>query len=337
MSSKAILLVNLGSPASTKVADVTEYLREFLTDERVIDIPFVRKFVVPQIILRTRPKKSAEAYKKIWTEKGSPLIVISEKQQRLLQEQVDIPVYLAMRYGQPSIASILGKMSDDGITDLLLIPMYPHYAMSSYETVVVKVEEEIKNLGLPIQTTLVQPFYDESDYIKALVTSAKPYLEKGFDKLLFSFHGIPERHLIIGDPSHAHCLTENCCKREHPAHHTCYKHQCLSTAEAFLKEAGIPEEKSFISFQSRLGRDPWLQPYTDKTIQRFAEEGHKKILVIMPAFVADCLETLEEIGQEGKAIFEENGGEELVAIPCLNEHPEWIRFLADKVNHWLQD
>jgi len=337
MSSKAVLLVNLGSPASTSAIDVKEYLREFLTDERVIDIPFVRKFVVPQIILRTRPKKSAEAYKKIWTEKGSPLIVISEKQQELLQKQIEIPVYLAMRYGQPSIASILKKMNEDGITDVLLIPMYPHYAMSSYETVVVKVEEEIKNLGLPIQTTLVQPFYNEKAYIKALVASAKPYLEKGFDKLLFSFHGIPERHLIIGDPSHAHCLTENCCKKEHPAHHTCYRHQCLSTADAFLKEAGIPENKSFISFQSRLGKDPWLQPYTDKTIQRFAEEGHKRVLVIMPAFVADCLETLEEIGQEGKEIFEENGGEELVTIPCLNEHPDWIRFLADKVNNWLQN
>jgi len=337
MSHKAVLLVNLGSPASTRVADVKEYLREFLTDERVIDVPFVRKFVVPQIILRTRPKKSAEAYKKIWTKKGSPLVAISENQQKLLQEQVDIPVYLAMRYAQPSIASVLQEMDTDGIREVLLIPMYPHYAMSSYETVVVKVEEEIKKLKLSIQTTLVQPFYKEKAYIKALVASAKPYLDEGFDKLLFSFHGVPERHLVKGDPSHAHCMTENCCQRQHPAHHTCYKHQCLTTADAFLKEAGILQEKSFVSFQSRLGRDPWLQPYTDKTIERFAKEGYKKILVIMPAFVADCLETLEEIGQEGKEIFEENGGNTLQTIPCLNEHPDWIQFLTDKVTCWLQN
>ncbi|MBN2069207.1 MAG: ferrochelatase [Opitutales bacterium] len=336
MSKKAVLLVNLGSPESTRVRDVRAYLKEFLTDERVIDVPFVRKFIVPQIILRTRPKRSAEAYKRIWTKEGSPLLVISRQQQELLQDAVDIPVFLAMRYGEPSISDVLADINGRGITELFIIPMYPHYAMSSYETVVVKVEDVIRENKYSIKTTLQQPFYNDPSYIKALAASAGPYLEEGFDMLLFSFHGIPERHLTKGDPSHAHCLSENCCSRKHPAHATCYRHQCLETVDAFLEETNISQEKSFVSFQSRLGKEPWLSPYTDATIERLASEGCKRLLVMMPAFVADCLETLEEIGIEGHHNFIEHGGEHMQTIPCLNDHPEWIRFLADKVNSWIQ-
>lgn len=204
--SKAVLLVNLGSPASTEVTDVKEYLREFLTDERVIDQPFVRKVIVPGIILNTRPRKSAEAYSEIWTDEGSPLIVISQHQAHKLAALIDEPVYLAMRYAQPSIADVLTQIRDAGHSEVFCIPLYPQYAMSSYETVVVKVSEEARRICPDIPFDFQQPFYNHPDYLDILAASIRENLPEDTEKLIFSFHGIPERHLQLSDPSKAHCL-----------------------------------------------------------------------------------------------------------------------------------
>lgn len=335
MPKKAVLLINLGSPDSTSVEDVREYLREFLTDERVMDAPFARKVIVPSMILRTRPKESAEAYASIWTDEGSPLIVISEHQQALLREQIDLPVYLAMRYANPSIPAVLQQIIDDGIEQLFLIPLYPHYAMSSYETVVVRVMEVLREKKSRLQVDTLQPFYDHPEYLDALDANTRPHLEDDFDRLLFSFHGVPERHLQKADPSHAHCLcSADCCERANPVHAVCYRHQCFTTARLLAERLGVPSEKWSVAFQSRLGRDPWLTPQTDETIRRLAAEGHKRVRVICPAFVTDCLETLEEIAMQGKESFVAAGGDELTLIPCLNEHPAFIRFLRRRVNEW---
>ena len=335
--SKAVLLINLGSPDSTSVSDVNRYLDEFLTDERVIDKAFVRKVIVPLIILNTRPKKSAEAYSSIWTDEGSPLIVTSEKQAAKLDQAIGPKVYLAMRYGNPSIPDVIEKILSDGVTSLYVIPLYPQYAMSSYETVVVKVMEEINKRKPDLDVSFLQPFYNDPDYLDILAESIRENLPGDTDKLVFSFHGIPERHLRVSDPSHAHCLcVKDCCTRENPAHATCYRHQCLMTVKGIVERLQLPEEKYFVSFQSRLGREPWLTPYTDATLARFGREGVKKVRVVCPAFVTDCLETLEEIAEEAKEIFEEAGGEDFGAIPCLNEDERWIQYLAKQVDGWLE-
>lgn len=337
MTKDAVLLVNLGSPDSPSTPDVRRYLKEFLGDERVIDVPLVRKVIVPLIILNTRPRKSAEAYASVWTDQGAPLVVTSRAQQQALAQQVEVPVYLAMRYGNPSIPEVIGQLATDGIERLFLMPLYPHYAMSSYETVVVRVMEVLAQKAPAIQVDLLQPFYNDPAYIEALYTSAKDYLAKDFDKLLFSFHGVPERHLRVSDPSHAHCLARpDCCSRAHPAHATCYRHQCFETVRLFAARAGLREDQYFVSFQSRLGSDPWLQPYTDKTLQEFGQQGMQRVLVMTPAFITDCLETLEEIAEEGQEIFHHAGGKEFCLIPCLNEHPAWIEWMTRRIQQWRQ-
>lgn len=341
---KGVLLLNLGSPDSTDVGDVRRYIREFLTDPRVLDNPApIRHAVVNFAILPTRPKQSAAAYEKIWTDEGSPLIVITEKVAELLRERIganfdaDLPVVVGMRYANPSTRSALQKLASQGVQDLFIIPLYPHYAMSSYETAVAKVKDEAKALGLDISLTFQPPFFDDPDYIDAMVEVARPYLEEDFDKILFSYHGIPERHLRISDASGCHCLqSEDCCQKASPAHATCYRRQIHATTWAFAAKAGIPLEKCEITFQSRLGRDPWLMPYTDKTIQRFPSEGVKKLVVISPAFVSDCLETIEELGMENKEYFMDAGGEDYRLVPCLNEHPRWIDTLEKFVSNFVQ-
>lgn len=337
MSKKGVILLNLGSPDSTEVSDVRRYLREFLMDGRVLDAPFaIRWFLVNCLILPTRPRESAEAYESIWTEEGSPLVLISQSQRKALSERIDVPVTLGMRYGNPSTESALKELVDQGVDDLFIVPMYPHYAMSSYETAVVHTMDALRKLKPEMKTTLLQPFYQHPDYINALVERARPSIESGeFDKLVFSFHGIPQRHLVKGDPSHSHCLTtHDCCNTCHPAHNTCYRHQCAMTVEKFVKAAGLSKEQYMITFQSRLGRDPWLQPYTDKTLEKLAEEGNKRVKVMCPAFTADCLETLEEIAEQGRDSFLEAGGEDFEQIPCLNEHPAFIDFLESQVKAW---
>lgn len=325
---RGILLVNLGSPDSTSVPDVRRYLREFLMDARVIDAPYpVRKMIVELFILPFRPKASAHAYQQIWWEQGSPLVVLSERVQEMLQQKTDLPVALAMRYGNPSIEAGIRELLDHpaGLEEIYLFPLYPHYAMATYETVVEEAVRVLAKQNVGVDLTVQPPFYDHPAYIDALVESTRAFLANDYDHLLISYHGIPVRHCKKTDPTGAHCFqTENCCQVASLAHATCYRHQVLKSTAAFVKAAGIPEEKYSLAFQSRLGMDEWLQPATDQELVRLAESGVKKLLVMCPAFVSDCLETLEEIGLRGRETFLEAGGESFHLIPCLNDHPAWI-------------
>jgi ferrochelatase len=339
MNQKGVLLVNLGSPDSPSTPDVRRYLREFLMDGRVLDAPYLIRFgVVHGRILPFRPKESAEAYHKVWLPEGSPLVVISRRVQELLQKLVAVPVELAMRYQNPSIEGALERLIAAGVNDLLLIPMFPHYAMSSYETAVVRVRELARRLAPQLTIKVVPPYYNDPDYVNALVARAQPFLNTDFDQLLFSFHGLPERHLRKADPTGCHCLqASNCCEKPSPAHATCYRAQCFQTARSFMSAAGLPITRSTVSFQSRLGKDPWLQPYTDKLLVSMPARGIRKLLVICPAFVTDCLETIEEIGMRGRETFLAAGGTDFQLIPCLNDHAQWIAFLERLVREFTAE
>ncbi len=329
--------MNLGSPDSTEVKDVKRYLDEFLMDERVIDKPWLlRALLVKGIIVPFRAPKSAEAYKSIWTEKGSPLIVISEQLGKALDKEVEEPVAIAMRYGNPSPKAAYDKLlkQNPDLEEVVLVPMYPHYAMSSYETAVEYAKEQHKKGGYTFKLSTIKPYYDNGDYLEVLAESIKPYLDKEYDQILFSYHGVPERHIHKGDITGQHCLkVANCCDTPSPAHEYCYRHQCWQTTKLVTEKLGIPKEKWGFSFQSRLGRDPWLQPYTAVRFEQLPKEGVKKLLVACPAFVSDCLETLEEIAEEGKEIFMHNGGESFEMIPCLNVHPLWVSTMAK----WIKE
>jgi ferrochelatase len=329
---KAVLLVNLGSPDSPSVEDVRRYLREFLMDPRVLDIAWpLRACLVNFAILPSRPKQSAEAYHKVWSPEGSPLVVTSRRVRAALQKRMDIPIELAMRYQNPSITEAVRRLAEKNVEDLLLIPLFPHYAMSSFETAVVCVREVATKLAPRMRIQVQPPFFDHPDYIAALVASAREFLSD-YDHLLFSFHGLPERHLRKSDATGSHCLSaQNCCETPSPAHATCYRAQAFKTVGAFVKSAGIPKKKYSVAFQSRLGRDPWLKPYTDFELPRLASAGVRKLLVMCPAFVSDCLETLEEIGLRGREAFLAAGGSELILVPCLNEHPLWIEALEKMI------
>ena len=269
--------------------------------------------------------------------KGPPLVVTGQRVKSLLEERLPVPVELAMRYRNPSIETAVCKLREQGVEELLLIPQFPHYAMSSYETAVVRVQDVVAAIAPEMSVTVVPPYYDHPDYIRAMAGSAREYLDQGYDHLLFSFHGIPERHLRKAGPTGGHCLIEEeCCAASSPAHKTCYRAQCLKTAEAFIAAAGIPRHRYSIAFQSRLGREPWLKPYTDAVLAGLGKAGNKKLLVICPAFVADCLETLEEIGMRGEETFRAAGGKQLTLIPCLNDHPLWIEALERMAVRWLE-
>ncbi|MBF0596494.1 ferrochelatase [Faecalibacter rhinopitheci] len=323
--SKGILLVNLGSPDSTDVEDVRTYLREFLMDGKVIDSPWIiRKTVVELFILPTRPKKSAEAYKKIWTDQGSPLIVYSKILREKLQQQMDIPVGLAMRYKNPSIQNGIQELYDQGVRDILIVPLYPQYTMSSTETVADKVLEIQKKKFKDINIQFVKAFYNHPDYIKVLAESIREKLPENFDKLLFSYHGIPERHdnkaLKAAKTSGLPIET--------------YRNQCFETTRLVTDYLQLPEDKYTTSFQSRLGRDPWIKPYTDHLLEEFPAQGVKNLAVCTPAFVSDCLETLEEISMEGREEFLKAGGEKFTYIPCLNDREDWVNVLAKWLKGW---
>ena len=334
---KGILLNNLGSPDSTEIKDVKKYLDEFLMDERVIDIDYWKRYVlIKGIILNFRPKKSAKAYKKIWWDEGSPLVVISERFTEKIKQKIDIPVELAMRYGSMSMEKGIKNLVDKGVTEIFLVPLYPHYAMSSYETVVVKAEEIIAEKYPNVILDVLPPFYNKPDYIKAMSDNIANHLKDfDYDHVLFSYHGIPERHIKKSDPTKSHCkLDGSCCERNSVAHHTCYRHQCFETTKAIVKELGLNETNHSNSFQSRLLKDPWLKPYTDFELEKFPELGKKKLAVVTPAFVSDCLETLEEIAMEGKEEFLEAGGTNYKHIPCMNDNDDWVDVMVSWINDW---
>ena len=334
---RAVILMNLGSPDSTQVNDVKKYLNEFLMDKRVIDKPWLlRTLLVKGIIVPFRAPKSAEAYKTIWTDKGSPLIFISKQLRDALKKEIEEPVAIAMRYGSPSMKEAFDELlqKSPDLEEVIAVPMYPHYAMSSYETAVEYAKEQHKKGKYRFKLTTIKPYYDKEDYINALCESIKPFLQKEYDQILFSYHGVPERHICKGDITGQHCLkVANCCDVPSEAHKYCYRHQCWTTTKLVTTQLNIQKDKWGFSFQSRLGRDPWLQPYTALRLEQLPKEGVKKILVVCPAFVSDCLETLEEIAEEGKEIFLHNGGESFDIIPCLNVHPLWVNALAK----WIRE
>lgn len=337
MSKRGILLINLGSPDSPTVPDVRRYLREFLMDGRVIDSAWPIRFaLVNFLIIPRRAHQSAEAYSSIWTKAGSPLVVTSRNVCMELQKRVDAPVEIAMRYQNPTIEDAIRNLIHQGVTELLVVPLFPHWAMSSFETAAERAKQIAFEQAPQMKVSIAAPFYNDPDYIAALVGSAQPMLSKGYDHLLFSFHGLPERHLHKADPTGLHCLTkEPCCDELNPAHKTCYRAQCFKTVTAVAREAGLVSGKYSVAFQSRLGREQWMRPYTDIELARLARCGVKRLAVMCPAFVADCLETLEEIGMRGREIFMANGGDELTMIPCLNEHPLWVKALERMANDFL--
>lgn len=334
---KGVLLVNLGSPDSPEPADVKKYLGEFLMDERVIDVPlWARTLLVKGIILNTRPKASAKAYKKIWWDEGSPLIVLSERLQKKIQKEISLPVALAMRYGSMTIKKGLQELIGKGVEEVFLIPLYPQFAMATTETIVVLAEEIRKEHFPNLKITDLPAFYNREDYIKVLSHSIEKHLkDKNFDHLLFSYHGVPERHIRKSDITKSHCKIDgSCCITPSPAHEFCYRHQCLEVTRLVAQELGLNPGTYSTSFQSRLGFDPWLQPYTDLTIERLGKQGIKNMAIVTPAFVSDCLETLEEIAMEGQEIFHEMGGKDFTTVPCLNDDEEWVNLLSKWINHW---
>lgn len=336
---RGVLLVNLGSPDSPEPKDVKKYLGEFLMDERVIDIPLAaRTLLVKGIILKTRPKASAAAYKKIWWEEGSPLIVLSERLQNKIQKQLDAPVALAMRYGSMTIKKGLQELVDKGVDEVLLFPLYPQFAMATTETITV-LAEEIRQQYFPnLKIESVPAFYNKPDYIEVLSNAIKNHLEgKNFEHLLFSYHGVPERHIRKSDITKSHCKIDgSCCETPSKAHEFCYRHQCYEVTRLVTEKLGFKQGESSTSFQSRLGFDPWLLPYTDRTIERLGKKGIKNMAIVTPAFVSDCLETLEEIAMEGQEIFHEMGGKDFTTIPCLNDDDAFVNLLSKWITEWTK-
>ena len=334
---KGVLLVNLGSPESPSPKDVKKYLGEFLMDERVIDLPYAaRALLVRGVILKTRPKASAEAYKKIWWDEGSPLIVLSERLQNKIQKQIDTPIALAMRYGSLTIKKGIQELVDKGVDKILLFPLYPQFAMATTETIIVLAEKIIEEDFPNVTLESVPAFYNKPDYIEVLSNSIKSHLKDvDFEHLLFSYHGVPERHIKKSDITKSHCKIDgSCCETPSKAHEFCYRHQCLEVTRLVAEKLDLKTDMYSTSFQSRLGFDPWLLPYTDRTIERLGKKGIKNMAIVTPAFVSDCLETLEEIAMEGQELFHEMGGRDFTTIPCLNDDDAWVALLAKWIKKW---
>lgn len=326
MSKHALLLINLGSSNSPEVKDVKPYLNEFLMDPYVIDLPWpIRRLIVAMILLK-RPEATSHAYKSIWWKEGSPLIVLSKRLQNMMQLHWEHgPVALAMRYGQPSIESVLIMLTKQGVDKITLAPLYPQFADSTVTTVLQEVKRVIKKYKLKANWHVLPPFYQHPLYIQSLVNSAQEAIQKDFDHLLFSFHGVPERHIkkLVNDSEHSLQVTSS--QQINQRHlDVCYRSQCLKVAELFALQAGLTDDKWSVSFQSRLGRTKWIEPYTDVYFNELLAKGVKRLLVICPAFVADCLETLEEIGIRGREQFLQGGGTHFELIPCLNDNPSWV-------------
>lgn len=358
-----VLLINLGTPDSPSVGDVRKYLKQFLSDPLVIDInPIARSLLLNCIILPFRSPKSAEAYQKIWTERGSPLFFHTDDLTKKVQERLgdDYRVQMAMRYGRPSIETGLKKLVDAGVDRLVIFPLYPQYASSSTESTMREVFEVAGRIKLVPHINAVQPFYSHSSFIHAFAERGRPLLQNFHpDHLLFSFHGLPERHILKLDKSKNYCLKDpECCDKMVQANQACYRAHSFHTARMIAeelkpdfniifdhssplaKEVHSRQEKipstlkpllATVSFQSRLGRTPWIKPYTDIVIPQLAQKGIKRLAIYCPSFVADCLETLEEINIRARELFLENGGEDLLMIPSLNAEPLWVHAVCEMV------
>lgn len=328
MPMTGLLLCNLGTPSDPSPASVRRYLRQFLADPRVLDInPVGRWALLNLVILPLRPRKSAAAYKKIWTERGSPLLWNSEDLALAVRARLGSSwvVELAMRYQQPSIASALEKLRAAGADRVVVFPLYPQYAASSTGSTVEEVFRVAAPAWVPPTLTFVEPFYDEPGFIDAFAAQGETILRsENPDHVLMSFHGLPERHMRKTDATGRHCLAaSDCCERIVPANRHCYRAQCFATARALAARLALPAGRWSVSFQLRLGRTPWIHPYTDRVILELAARGKKRLVVFSPAFVADCLETLEEIGMRARRDFIAAGGERLILVPSLNASPAW--------------
>jgi ferrochelatase len=337
-SRKALILVNLGTPDSPSVADVRKYLKQFLMDPFVIDIPFLFRWIlIHGIILRFRPRKSAKAYSTIWTQEGSPLLVNTKNFTEKFKAQFGSHfTYLdfAMRYGNPSISSRLDdiKKLDFGLLDEIFVaPLYPQFADSSTGTVIKEVFDVIKEKGMISKVSFLPPFFDEPEFIQSLSSKIATTLKSNSfkpDHILFSYHGLPVRHITKLDRTQSHCYkSQDCCEKWDSVRNTvphCYKAQCLVTTKKVGSELKLETNAFSSSFQSRLGQTKWIEPYTDEVLVELAQKGVKNLAVICPAFVSDCLETIEEIGDRAQHDFQKAGGEKFLLIPCLNDDPNWV-------------
>lgn len=333
---KGVLLVNLGTPDSPKVPDVRKYLDEFLMDGRVIDIgQFKRNLLVRGIIVPFRSPKTAKLYEAIWDkEHGSPLLYNSELQTELLRKELgpEYQVELAMRYQQPSIEAALERFKKNLIESIVVIPLFPQYASASTGSVIEKVMQLIGKWTTFPRLSFVNQFYDNEQMAQVFAENARKKHPEQFDHFLFSFHGLPMRQLKNVDNSGKHgCAAPSCCQQISESNKFCYSAQCYATAKAIAGQLGIQREDYTVCFQSRLGKEPWIQPYTSEVLKDLAARGKKKLLVFSPAFVADCLETLYEITVEYGEEFKALGGERVELVPSLNEHPKWIEAMRDMV------
>ena len=340
MSKKGVLLVNVGSPDSPAVKDIKRYLREFLMDERIIDLPYLLRYtLVNGIILNTRPPKTSKAYQKIWWNEGSPLIVITKRLTEKIQQQVSVPVVMAMRYGNPNIASGLQQLHNQGVDEVLLMPLYPQYAMATTQTIEVFAQQLVKKQFPKMKLIKFPAFFHRSEYIEALAEVTRKHLENNpCDHLLFSYHGVPERHLRKTSPTPAHkniLEGTTCCDPYSEEGKYCYRSHCFETTRLLAEKLELKENTYSQSFQSRLGNDKWITPFTADKIAQLAQQGVKKLAVITPAFVTDCVETLEEIEMAGGKTFRENGGEEFKMVPCLNDSNLWVHALSKWINEYL--
>lgn len=337
MGKKGVLLVNLGTPDSTAVKDVRKYLDQFLMDERVIDIPkFNRTLLVKGIIVPFRSPKTAKLYREIWGNNGSPLLYYSKLQANLLQERLgdEYIVTLAMRYQNPSIESALNELKLAQVESIKVIPLFPQYASASTGSVMQLVMELLAKWPTIPPVSFVNSFHDHPLMIEVFAENARKHQVENFDHVLFSFHGLPERQLRKCDHSGAYCLkTANCCQTLNDSNKFCYSAQGHDTARLLAKELGIPADRYTVCFQSRLGKEPWVQPYTTDVLKKLAAEGKKRLLVFSPAFVADCLETLYEITVEYHEEFKELGGDHVQLVESLNDHPKFIEALEDLVKN----
>lgn len=338
MAQTGILLVNLGTPDSPAPKDVFRYLNEFLTDGRVIDIPWLpRQLLVRGVIVPFRYRQSARSYKEIWMKEGSPLKVYGMGLRDGLQKALgdDYDVDLAMRYQNPSIESVLDAMLARGIQRLLVVPLFPHYASATTGSVNQKIMEILSKKQVVPETLFVKQFPTHPALIRSFVEIGRTYEPETYDHILFSFHGLPKRHLTKCD-SQNHCFKKkDCCQTLGAYNDSCYSAQCYATANLIAKDLALPEGKFSVSFQSRLGNDPWLEPFTSQVIEHLAKEGKKRVLVFCPAFVCDCLETIFEIEVENRLEFQKFGGETLTLVQGLNVHPTWVEGLKEIILDYL--
>lgn len=331
-SKTGVLLVNLGTPDSPSVGDVRSYLSQFLNDPRVIDIPWLsRKILVNLIIVPFRAPKSAKVYQKLWTENGSPLLYYSNKAAGLLQKELDgdYEVHLAMRYKNPSIPDVLEKMRKRNYGKIIVLPMFPQYASASTGSAHDEVMRVIRQWWVIPEVKFISQYYDHPDYIDAFVQRGKQYNLSEYDHVLFSYHGLPERQVDKAHPDGL-CSAHSCENEVNEENAFCYKATCHATTRLLAEKLGIPKERYTVCFQSRLD-EKWLKPFSDVVVKECAEKGMKKILVFSPAFTADCLETVIEIGEEYQEIFQHRGGTKVQLVESLNDHPLWIRCLKNLV------